>query len=85
MGQQLSIKSDHAYAVASELSEMIGESLTNVVTMALDQLLEREKRARDREAKIARIMAFAEEIKAHVDPSLTSDHSWLYDENGFPK
>lgn len=85
MGQQLNIKSDHAYAVASELSELTGESLTNAVTVALEERLEREKRARDRETRIQRIRMFAAEIKAHMDPDATSDHSWLYDENGFPK
>ncbi len=85
MGQQLNIKSDDAYALASELSELTGESLTAAVTVALKERLERERRARDKEAKIQRIMAFAKEIKAHVDPSLTSDHAWLYDEDGFPK
>jgi antitoxin VapB len=85
MGHQLNIKSDHAYAVANKLSEMTGLSLTTVVTTALDQFLEREERARDRQAKIERIMALAAEIKAHMDPDATSDHSWIYDEDGFPK
>ena len=86
MGQQLNIKSDHAYAVASKLSEMTGESLTTVVTVALDQRLEREARARDREARIGKIRKLTAEIRQHLgDPLPSSDHSWLYDDNGLPR
>ena len=66
MGQQLNIKSDHAYAVANKLSEMTGQSLTTVVTMALDQFLEREERARDREARIHKIRKLTAEIRQNM-------------------
>jgi antitoxin VapB len=86
MGQQLNIKSDDAYALATRLSELTGESLTSVVTTALRERLEREEKLRDRAARKARIMAIAAEIREHMDKPLpSSDHSWLYDENGLPK
>ncbi len=84
MGQQLNIKSDDAYALASELAQLTGESLTGAVTRVLREAVEREKRRRDRDAKIAELLAIAAEIKAHMQPGTTSDHSWLYDENGLP-
>jgi len=86
MGPQLNIKSDHAYAVANKLSAMTGQSLTTVVTMALDQFLERETQSRDKAAaRLARLRELADQIAAHMEPGTTSDHSWLYDENGLPK
>ncbi len=85
MGQQLNIKSDHAYAVANKLSELTGQSLTTVVTLALDQLLERESQSRDKAARLARLRELADQIAARMEPGMTSDHSWLYDENGLPK
>jgi antitoxin VapB len=46
MGMQLNIKSDDAYALASELATLTGESLTAAVTEAIRQRLERERRPR---------------------------------------
>ena len=51
MGAQLNIKSEDAYRLASRLSELTGESLTAVVTKALQAELERQERARDREER----------------------------------
>jgi antitoxin VapB len=87
MGVQLNIKSEEAYTLAAELAELTGESLTTVVTAALRERLDRERRSRTREARIARIRAAAAEIRAGmVDPEhATSDHSELYDEHGLPR
>lgn len=85
MGAQLNIKSDDAYALASKLAELTGESLTTAVTTAIRERLERETKMREREARVERIMALAAEIRAGMEPPLpTSDHSWLYDDNGLP-
>jgi antitoxin VapB len=85
MGAQLNIKSEDAYRLASRLSELTGESLTTVVTKALKAELEREQRARDIEDKVQRMLAVGREIRAHLRIPITSDHSCLYDENGFPR
>jgi len=84
MGAQLNIKSEEAYRLASRLSELTGESLTMVVTKALQAELDREQRARDIDAKVERMLALGRDIRAHLRVSITSDHSCLYDENGFP-
>ena len=85
MGAQLNIKSEDAYRLASRLSELTGESLTAVVTKALQAELERAERQRDVEAEVDRVMALAREIRAHMREPVSSDTSWMYDENGLPK
>jgi antitoxin VapB len=85
MGAQLDIKSDDAYRLASQLAELTGESLTSVVTRALRSELDRERRERDIEAKVTRMLAAGKEIRAHPREPITSDHSCLYDEDGFPR
>jgi antitoxin VapB len=82
MGTQLNIKSDDAYRLASELAELTGENLTAAVTAALRERLERERKARDIDAKVDRMMARAREIRAHMQEPVSSDHSWLYDDDG---
>jgi antitoxin VapB len=85
MGMQLTIKSEEAYRLASCLAELTGESLTTVVTKALKAELERQERARDVEEKVERMLALGREIRAHLRVPITSDHSCLYDEDGFPR
>jgi antitoxin VapB len=85
MGMQLNIKSEEAYGLASRLAELTGESLTAVVTKALKAELERQQRARDVEEKVERMLALGREISAHLRVQITSDHSCLYDEGGYPR
>jgi antitoxin VapB len=86
MGTQLNIKSEDAYRLASRLSELTGESLTTVVTKALRSELDREQRLRDKATLRARLLALADEISADMPRDVTSDHSWLYDdETGLPR
>jgi antitoxin VapB len=85
MGAHLNVKSEDAYQIASQLAELTGESLTSVVTRALRSELDRERRERDIDAKVARMLAAGEEIRAQMREPITSDHSCLYDENGFPR
>ena len=81
----MNIKSEDAYRLASRLSELTGESLTSVVTKALRAELERQARQRDVKARVDRVMEIAKEIRAHMREPISSDTSWMYDENGLPK
>jgi antitoxin VapB len=83
MGMRLNIKNEEAYGLASRLAELTGESLTTVVITALKAELERQQRARDVEEKVERMLALGREIRAHLRVPITSDHSCLYDEDGF--
>jgi antitoxin VapB len=87
MGAQLNIKSDDAYRLASQLSALTGESLTAAVTTALQERLERVRKAEDIETRLARIREITADMRARMDKPLpTSNHDWLYDdETGLPK
>jgi antitoxin VapB len=87
MGTQLNIKSEDAYRLASQLSELTGESLTTVVTEALRERLNRQLRTRGRDERIRRIRAITADIRAGIGDDLPgSDHGWLYDdETGLPR
>jgi antitoxin VapB len=85
MGAELNIESEDAYRLACRLSELTGESVTSVVTTALRAGLEREERARDRAERLRRVREIAADIRQHLKhPLPTSNHDWLYDENGLP-
>ncbi len=86
MGTQLNIKSADAYRLASELSELTGESLTSAVTAALRERLERERRGRDRAERAQKLLAIAAEFRALLPkplPDMSTD--WMYDEDGLPR
>jgi antitoxin VapB len=85
MVQQLNLKHPEAHALASELAGLTGESLTEAVLRAIRERLDREHKARDREERVRHLLEIAQEIRDHVEPGTTSDHSWLYGEDGLPE
>ncbi|MDE2005161.1 MAG: type II toxin-antitoxin system VapB family antitoxin [Rhodospirillales bacterium] len=86
MGAQLNIKSEDAYRLASELASLTGESLTAAVTAALRERLARERRERDIETRLEKLREITADIRRHMDrPEATSDHSWLYGDDGLPR
>jgi antitoxin VapB len=86
METDLKIESDEASALAGELAELTGESLDAAVTAAIRERLERERDARDRRPRLERVRVLAAEIRQHIEhPLPSSDHSWLYDQDGLPR
>jgi hypothetical protein len=82
MGAILKVESDEAVRLAAELAEMTGQSIENAVKAALRARLEHERMVR---ARAAGIMAAAAEIRSHMrKPLPTSNHDWLYGEDGLP-
>lgn len=80
---QLNIKDDEIIAKLRQLAERRSTSVTDV----LRQLVEREV-ASDAEriaAKLAAIREITRESAKLVPRGTSSDHSYLYDENGAPK
>lgn len=83
MGAQMNIKSEEAYALATELADLEGLTLTQAVLGAL--------RARKRELtkaeKVERVMALCREAAARMSPEMRAldMDDYLYDEFGLPK
>jgi antitoxin VapB len=86
MGAQLNIKSEDAYRLASKLAEITGDSLTTAVTEALREKLDREMKARDRDERLRKLREITADIRHHLgEPLPSSDHSWLYEDDGLPR
>jgi len=83
MGAQMNIKSEEAYALASELAGLEGTSLTQAVLNALRA----RKRQLSKVEKVERAMAIARDMRARMTPeTLALDiDEYLYDEDGLPK
>jgi antitoxin VapB len=82
---QLNIKNPEAREIATKLAELTGESVTQVVTSALREKLERETKKKSREGLAERLMEIGREFSRLpvIDPR---DHDeMLYDEFGLPK
>ena len=81
----LHIESDEAYALASELAGLTGQSMVAAVIEALRAKLDTERRRRDVDERVRQALEIAARIRAHMDhPLPTSDLSDLYDEDGLP-
>jgi antitoxin VapB len=93
MTAQLNIKNGEAYRLATELSAITGESLTEAVTRALAERMAREKERREPRRlsteEIERRRSSAREIQAAAKalrrPGVQFTDDDLYDENGLPK
>jgi antitoxin VapB len=83
----LNIKNAEAHVLARELAEMTGESLTEAVTLALRERLERVRHERDEEDFVERLLAIGRDTAARLgEPYRSIDHGeFLYDERGLPK
>ena len=80
----MNIKSEEAYHLAAELAELTGARLTAAVLEALRQRLDKERRARERETKVAAILALGKEIRRLCPDASSSDTDDLYGEDGLP-
>ena len=83
----LNIKNEETCALARELADLTGESMTGAISVALSERLEREKKLRDVEARIDAMMAIGERCAKLIGPgpSSTEIGDFLYDERGLPK
>lgn len=82
---QLNIKNPETRRLAKELSELTGRSVTEVVTDALRERLEREKRARSKAGVADKLKRLAEECAALPVLDPRDPDEILYDEYGLPK
>ena len=63
---QLNIKSEEAHRLAVSLSALTGESLTQAITRALAERLERERLLQDGAARRDRLAQLAAEVRASL-------------------
>lgn len=82
----LNIKNPETHALAVELAERLGSTLTDAVTIALKDRLARERREAliaERKTKLTRS---ARRIADMIGPDGLADHdALLYDDRGLPK
>jgi len=83
----LNIKNDETCRLARELAQLTGESMTDAITVALRERLERERRQQDRDALLKDMRAIAKRCAARLGPgpSAVEHGDYLYDERGLPK
>lgn len=73
----LSIKTDEADRLARELARLTGETLTDSITKALRERLEREQAARHAERDLpTRIKEFAAAIRGNFDTRTVTGAEW---------
>jgi len=80
----LNIKNQEAHRLATELARRTGESLTEAVTQALRERLERVEPP---DGLAQELLEIGRDCAARLDPSVRSlDHGeLLYDERGLPR
>jgi hypothetical protein len=82
MGAELRIESEDASRLADELAMLTGKSVTDAVLAVLRASVAKE---RAQQEKLSELLRLAAEVRSHMKhPLPTSDHSFLYDENGLP-
>lgn len=82
----LNLKNDEAHALARELAQRTGESMTTAVIEALRERLGRLRRQSEEEF-VERVLAIGRDCAAHLPDrqrSLDPDE-FLYDERGLPR
>jgi antitoxin VapB len=83
----MNIKNPHTHELARELAGLTGETVTQAVTVALQERLDRVRREKSAEARIQRMHELAAEIRSRLPAdAFAIDHGdLLYDELGLPK
>ena len=81
----LNIKSDKAHRLAKKLSEKTGESLTDVVTVALEEKLARIEKEDRFERLTAIAKRIAERLNAPGGPKMMEIEDLYDEETGLPK
>jgi antitoxin VapB len=81
----LNVKNPRAYALATQLSEITGESLTDTVIRSLEVRLTEEQQKRTGRDTATRMLEFAGRFAVGIKPGVSSlDHANLYGEDGLP-
>ncbi len=84
MGIQFTLDGGEADALIAELVSLTGRPAEELLLEGAKLRLVEARKERKRQEKIAAILRIGDRVSAQMTPGTTSDHSWLYDENGFP-
>jgi antitoxin VapB len=82
----LNIKNEDTHRLVRKLAKMTGESMTEAVTQAVRERLDRMRR--NRSVSLAdRLLAIGKDCAAHLkEPFRSADHGdLLYDQRGLPR
>jgi antitoxin VapB len=78
----LNIKNKETHQLAVEVAELTGETMTEAITVALKERLQRLRRERDVPAVLSRVQA----ALAGLRPETPENHATLlYDDRGLPR
>ncbi|MDZ4790268.1 MAG: type II toxin-antitoxin system VapB family antitoxin [Hyphomicrobiales bacterium] len=83
----LNIKNEQAHRLATEVAELAGETLTDAVTNALRERLQRleSQNAMRKVQRAQTIMEAARKFREQLAEPLPGHGEFLYDERGLPK
>ena len=83
----LNIKNKETCRLAGELARLTGETMTGAITVALEERLERARRARSVEARVRELHAIGQRCARLLrdGPSAVEHGDFLYDEHGLPQ
>lgn len=84
----LNIKNKKTYSLIEQLARTTGENMTEAVTEAVREKLERVRRQRTKQRGLAkRLVEIGKDCAAHLkEPYRSLDHGdLLYDDKGLPK
>jgi antitoxin VapB len=82
--KSLNIKDPEAHRLAVAISRITGESITRVVTEALQERLERLQVQKEK-ASVEELLGITRRASAQVSGPYLDHAAFLYDENGLPK
>lgn len=81
----LNIKDPNAHALAQTLAKETGETMTQAVTEALRERLERVRRHRQPEAAVAELLAIGHRCAQTLKGKAIDHGDMLYDDRGLPR
>jgi len=83
----LNIKNEEVVKLIKELAELHGESMTAVVTVAVREKLERDRKPEINEQRMQYWLDFGRRARESTDPKwlAVDTDELLYDEKGLPK
>ncbi len=84
----LNIKNPRVYALAHELAEATGTSMTSAIEVALEEMLTRVRvrKQADHDVRLAALVALLDRMREHYGPMEDDPTAFLYDdETGLPR